>query len=227
MDKRKEWTQEQSRLRKLLASKASFATALELFFRQHAATHAAAVYPPGGWSIEDEALAGLSDEQIRHCPPKSINSIAWLLWHIARIEDMTIGFLVLGQPQIIHTENWLPRLNLSSPDCGAGMTENDVRQFSSQVNIDALKAYRREVGCATRQGVRQLSPDDLKTMIPNTQVDALVTNGSISPQAPWLADFYMNRPKGFFLIRTATSHNFLHMNQAWRLGKQLRGKEQG
>jgi len=32
-------------------------------------------------------VEGLSDEQLRWLPPNGVNSIAWLLWHIAEVED--------------------------------------------------------------------------------------------------------------------------------------------
>src|SRR5579864_1897744 len=32
-------------------------------------------------------VEGLSDAQLRWLPPNGVNSIAWLLWHIAEVED--------------------------------------------------------------------------------------------------------------------------------------------
>ncbi len=221
MDHRKSWTQQQTLLRKLLSSKASSEQGVQLFLQQHAATHTAAITPGLAWSLEDDALAGLSEGQVRYCPRPEINSIAWLLWHITRIEDMTINFLVLERPQVYMSADWAARLGLPLPDCGAGMDEAEVESFSAQVSVMALKAYRAAVGQTVQSGVCQLQAAQLKEMVPNASVDELVKEGSISAKAGWLSEFYYNRTKGFFLTRTATSHNFLHLNQAARLGKKL------
>ena len=54
-----------------------------LFLDQHAIMHSAAV---GGnkMSAAERAFAGLSDEQMRVRPREDLNSLAWLMWHIAR-----------------------------------------------------------------------------------------------------------------------------------------------
>ncbi|WP_198510326.1 hypothetical protein [Bacillus solitudinis] len=35
--------------------------------------------------------------------PDTRNSIAWHLWHITRIEDMTMNLLVIDKQQVLHT----------------------------------------------------------------------------------------------------------------------------
>jgi len=221
MDPRKQWTQRQTQLRKLLGAKASFEQAMLLFMQQHAAVHSAKISGSNGWSLADEALAGLTDVQIKTIPRRSANSIAWLLWHAARIEDISITFLVLGRPQVLDQADWAARLGLPLRDVGAGMTEAEVERFSAQVSVSALKAYRAAVGRSTRFGLSLLEQPQLKEVAPTGTIQQLVADGSISEKAPWLAKFYSNRPKSFFLTRTATSHNFLHINQAFRLIAKL------
>ena len=62
----------------------------DLFLEQHAAMHTAAV---GGnkMSAAERTFAGLTDEQMRVRPREDLNSIAWLMWHIARAEDILCG----------------------------------------------------------------------------------------------------------------------------------------
>ena len=36
-------------------------------------------------------VEGLSDERLQWLPPNGVNSIAWLLWHIAEVEDNWMG----------------------------------------------------------------------------------------------------------------------------------------
>ncbi|RPI34802.1 MAG: DinB family protein [Chloroflexota bacterium] len=223
MTHQKTWTERQTQLRKLINARGCFEEAIRLFLEQHAAVHAASISPGVPWSLADEAVAALTPDQWRFCPPKDANSIAWLLWHITRIEDMTITHLVLKQPQVWESGSWVSRLETPIRDCGAGMTAEEVKDFSDQVSIQGLVDYRAAVGRSTRIGVCRLQATQLKEIAPTSAVHKLVEEGSIGANAPWLTEFYTNRPKGFFLTRTATSHNFLHLNQAARLGKKLKG----
>ncbi len=220
-DLHKLWTQQQAELRKALSATAHFTRGMQLFIDQYAVMHTAALSGGRYWSLHDQALAGVTQEQFRACPHPEINSIAWLLWHSTRIEDMTMNSLVLEQPQVLLESDWTPRLGLALRDCGAGMDEAEVRAFSAQVSMPGLIAYRCAVGEKVFASVQGLSAAQLKEIVPTSRVMALCAEGSIGPKAGWLAEFYTHRNKGFFLTRTATSHNFLHLNQAARLKEKL------
>jgi hypothetical protein len=225
MDHCKNWTRQQTELRKLLSAKTYFAEGIQLFLRQHAAVHTAAVSGCPDWSLQDEVLAGLPEEQYRACPRPGMNSIAWLLWHTARIEDITLSFLVFEQAQVLLREDWTARLGLPLRDVGAGMDESDVANLSRQISIRGLLDYRAAVGRNTQAAVVNLQAAQLKEIVPGSTVQRLEEDGSISARAPWLTAFYSNRPKGFFLTRI-TSHNYIHLAEAGRvpglLGKACR-----
>ncbi len=224
MDERQQWTKRQTQLRKLLQAKGCFGQGLGLFFQQHAAVHTARISRDTGWSLQDHALAGLTDAQMRLCPRPGDNSIAWLLWHTARIEDITLNFLVLERRQILQSGDWPMRLGISLRDVGAAMTAGEVASLSSQISIPALKAYRAAVGRSVQMGMVKLGEAQAKDIVPAATVARLVADGSIGARAPWLAEFYSDRPKVFFLTRI-TSHNFLHLSQAARLRGRLVGGE--
>ncbi len=217
MDDRRKWTARQDQLRKLLNAKAHFDEAMRLFLEQHAAVHGAEISGRGFWSLQDEVLDGLSDEQIRTIPRPGENSIAWLLWHTTRIEDMTLNCLVFEQPQIMDSSDWESRLGLPSRDVGASMDAEQVATLSASVSVRALIEYRAAVGRSTRQGVRGLNPEQLKEDVPDSSIQKFVDEGSISQQGHWLYEYYLGRSKGFFLTRTATSHNFIHLMEARRI----------
>ena len=224
MDNRKNWTSQQNELRLLLGARAHFEQAMQLFLQQHAAVHSALVSGSGCWSLQDEVLAGLTDQQIKTVHRSGLNSIAWLLWHITRIEDLSINFLVLDQPQVLMSarEAWLPRLGLASPDVGASMDAVEVSDLSARICVPALKEYRDEVGRSTRAGVLRLQADQLKQVVPETAIQQLRGEGSISRKGEWLSEYYTGRTRGFFLTRTATSHNFIHLNEGGRARAKLR-----
>ena len=150
MDNRKNWTQKQDLLRKTLSSKARFDEAIQLFLSQHAAVHSAAISGGENWSLHDEVLANLSEELIKRVPRPGQNSIAWLLWHITRIEDMTINTLSMNQAQVWNIE-WAAQLGYALPDCGASMDETDVADFSSRIIVGSLLDSALQLGCVRDQ----------------------------------------------------------------------------
>jgi hypothetical protein len=87
--------------------------------------------------------------------------------------------------------------------------------------VPALRDYRDAIGRSTRAGVERLRAAQLKQVIPDVAIQQLRDEGSISRKGEWLAEYYTGRTKGFFLTRTATSHNFIHLNEAGRVGAKL------
>src|SRR5438128_539079 len=129
--------------------------AMQLFLRQHSIVHSSEVAEGGEWSIVDSILDGLTDEQMRMRPGKGTNSIAWLLWHMARTEDVAMNKLVARRPQVLDEEGWLERLNIRR-DIGTSMNDDEVADFSRHVNVEAIRAYRNAVGRRTRDIVQSL-----------------------------------------------------------------------
>src|SRR5512145_2911341 len=50
-----------------------------------------------GRSAAERTFGGLSDEQMRVRPREDLNSLAWLLWHIARVEDSMVNRVLAGR----------------------------------------------------------------------------------------------------------------------------------
>ena len=64
-------------------------------------------------------------------PTSKDETIAWVLWHIARIEDLTMGILVAGDGQLFDT-GWKRRINLPVSDTGNALSDDGIMQLSSQ-----------------------------------------------------------------------------------------------
>jgi len=68
--------------------------ALAFFLAQHARLHAADVAEER--TLAERVFGGLTDEQLRLRPVKGSNSLAWLLWHMARTEDAAVNAVVIS-----------------------------------------------------------------------------------------------------------------------------------
>lgn len=218
---RRYWNEQQQLFRQALTSKRDHQETIRLFLGQHTMVHSAAMSRSEAWSFEDEVSEGLSDTQLRSRPRGFANSIVWLIWHIARIEDVTMNMLVAGRPQVLDEDDWVSQLHLNRRDVGTSMSENEVEDFSSQVDCRTLRAYRMAVGRRTREIVSALQPAELWERIDPTNVHRLTAEGALAEAAFELAQAWSGWQKAGMLTMPATRHSFTHLNEAYRMRKKL------
>src|SRR6266446_773486 len=175
----------------------------DLFLEQHAAMHTAAV---GGnkMSAAERTFAGLTDEQMRVRPREDLNSIAWLMWHIARAEDILVGQVVAGGAQLFD-EGWKKRLNVSRPDFGIGMTSPEVSELTRQIDVVALR---------TRQIISAFKPGDWDGAVQADAVERAAAAGAFGPRTEALTKGFPGRPRTGLLSAIALFHSAAHMGEA-------------
>jgi hypothetical protein len=105
-------------------------------------------------------LQGVSAEQMRIKLPEH-NSIAWILWHLARGEDWGVNTMLRGVEQVLDREQWNPRLGLTRRDWGAGMTEAEVIELTQQIDLEALRGYFEAVTAETLRFLETFDFDEL------------------------------------------------------------------
>ena len=196
---------------------------MHLFLHQHAIAHSAEMAGEGEceWSFQDAVLEGFSDEQMRLRPQPGMNSVAWLIWHMARTEDVVMNLLVADRPQVLHEGDWLSKLNPSRADIGTGMGDEDVAGISTNLDIAALRAYRVAVGRRTREIVQTLRPEELRESVDPSRIAGLLSEGVLIADAHSLAEFWKSKTKAFLLAMPATGHNFAHLGEAINVKRRL------
>lgn len=189
--------------------------ALQLFLKDHARIHSSAVGgAEGNVYLEDVMVSGLNDEQLRARPQGGLNSIAWLIWHLARSEDMTVNVLVAGRKQVLEEGGWLRRLGLSRIDIGTGMSDDEVDEFAALVDVRAVRDYRAAVGRRTREVVSAMRPEDLDDVIDPAHLDQAFADGTIDARAGWLRGFVGGKTKAFLLGHGVPGHGYMHLGEA-------------
>jgi hypothetical protein len=217
----KQWNQGQQNLRRALL-KEDHQKAIELFLAQHAMVHSARVSKSKLWSFEDEILNDLPEEQFRCIPPGSEHSIAWILFHLARCEDITMNILVAGTPQLFTRDSWREKLKATIIHSANSMDDQSVAAFSARIDLDQLRAYRQSVGRRTRQIVRKLKRKELKQKVDPSHVQRIMDEGALLPEAIEILNYWSTRTIAGLLLMPPTRHNFLHLNEALRIKQKLR-----
>ena len=111
-----------------------------------------------------DAVEGLSTEELSYRVDDGANPIAWLVWHLARVQDDHVAH-VAGTEQLWTSAGWVGRfgLTLGVDDTGYGHRPEQV----AAVTADAatLLGYYDAVEHATLAYVRGLSDEDLDRVV--------------------------------------------------------------
>ena len=218
---RKGWNARQKKLRTLLSDPASFAQAIDLFLQQHAEVHSSAVSSHGSLSFEDMIIRDLTAQQMVEIPDRMEHSIAWIMWHLARIEDVTMNMLIAGESQLLERDDWKRKMGIPAVHTGNAMSKRETIELSRSVDISELKNYRVAVGRRTEEIVKQLDPDALVQAVSPTRLDLLLRQGAVVEEAKGLIDYWGKRTIAGLLLMPPTRHCFIHLNEAARIKAKL------
>jgi hypothetical protein len=210
------WNQRHKELRALLGS-GDHQAAVGIFLEQHAAVHSSAMAGSESWSFADEVWEGHTEESARRVADDGEHSLAWIVWHIARIEDVTMNVLAAGNPQILLRDGWLDRMGIVLRHTGNVMDREAVVGLSDTIDLDALRAYRLAVGRGTRELAGRLQPPDLKEKVDPARLQRLTDEGAVVEEAAGLLEYWSRRTIAGLLLMPATRHNFVHLNEALQL----------
>jgi uncharacterized damage-inducible protein DinB len=111
------------------------------------------------------ALEGLAAEQLNARVGPDANSIAWLAWHLARVQDDHIAEAA-DQEQVYTADNWYSRFDLpfEPTETGFGFTSAQVGQVQV-ASADLLLDYAGAVHGCTIEFLRGLTDDDLDQVV--------------------------------------------------------------
>jgi hypothetical protein len=179
---------------------------LERFLHDHAAIHTQAVAHADPFNM-DYLLEGLTEKQLR-VRPHGLNSLAWIFWHVARVEDGFVSCIVLGRDQLLDQDNWSARL--TAPTRDVSTSKEKVAELSDSINIEALLAYRDAVGRRTREGLQALWPDQWDEPIAVTDVRRAVAAGICGEE---VEQFLPGKSRESALHWWGLHHTLMHLGQ--------------
>lgn len=125
--------------------------------------------------VVDAAVEGLTPDQLAQSPAPGANSIAWLVWHLTRIQDDHVAD-VAGSEQVWTADGWARRFDLPFDDAehGYGMDADDAAKVRADAEL--LAGYHHAVHARTTEYLATLSDTDLDRVV-DTNWDPPVTLG--------------------------------------------------
>ena len=121
----------------------------------------------------DEIADGLTDEVADYRATPGANSIAWLIWHSARVQDIQLAD-VAGVEQVWLRDGWVDRFGLDLPrnDTGYGHGPEQVAKVRAPAQL--LSAYYHAVHKLTLSYIAGVTAAELKRVV-DTNWDPPVT----------------------------------------------------
>ncbi len=108
----------------------------------------------------ERLLNGLSRDDVLQQPSRDSNSIAWLVWHLTRIQDFCISRL-MGEEQLWVKDGWHNRFGRKSDptDVGSGHGPAEVAALQTP-DAETLLDYLRAVAGRTQKYLSSLKASD-------------------------------------------------------------------
>ncbi|GAA2535831.1 mycothiol transferase [Mycolicibacterium diernhoferi] len=112
----------------------------------------------------DELTDGLTDEVSSWQPAAGANSIAWLIWHSARCQDLQLCDIA-GTEQVWTRDGWFERFALDLPpgDIGYGHGPDEVAKVRPPAKL--LSGYYHAVHKVTLEYVASIDDGELERIV--------------------------------------------------------------
>lgn len=122
-----------------------------------------------------DAVAGLSPEQLADRVDAHANSIGWLVWHLARVQDDHVAG-AFGADQVWTSAGWAERFGLPFPDSDIGYGHTSDQVAEVRADAEQLTGYLSAVHAATLARLREVGDDELQRVVDDSY-DPPVTLG--------------------------------------------------
>lgn len=151
-------------------------------------------------------------------------TIAYSLYHIFRIEDITANSLVKKGTQIFFANEYQRKMNSPIITTGNELAGREIAEFSSKLDIDGLYGYISEVNTATAALLKGLSYSDLKTKMTEADRENLIKLKTVSEDenAVWLIDYWCGKDVGGLIRMSLSRHWIMHIEACLRIRNKVR-----
>lgn len=108
-------------------------------------------------------LDGLTTEELNWRPNAEANSIAFIVWHTARVEDRWFQVFCQDKPDLWASERWFEKLGMDENQPAIRLTSADLASFPT-LTMDDLKSFFEAVRSETKKYLASIGPEDLETV---------------------------------------------------------------
>jgi len=106
------------------------------------------------------ALDGLTQEEAAWSPNAECNSIAFILWHMVRVEDFFVNRVIQRETVLYEAEGWREKLGTPAKDTGYQYTLEQLQAWPVP-KLEVLRGYANSVREKTLAFLKSIPPEKL------------------------------------------------------------------
>jgi uncharacterized damage-inducible protein DinB len=114
----------------------------------------------------ENSIKNLAEEELTFRPKTHSNSIIFLMWHLARVEDMWINRMILGTKEKYEADGWYKKFRTGAQENGIGFDLSKLAAWPVP-DLGLLQQYSSAVRAKTLDyltGLDDKSLDELKDL---------------------------------------------------------------
>lgn len=138
--------------------------------------------------------------------------LCWQFWHTYRIEDLVSNILMANQNQIFN-DQWQRKIGSVITDTGNALELEEAIEFGKKINVEALREYMIIVGKNTRNILKNLTLEQINSMVPEEWVMRILEEGGVTTdfRSVWLLVFWGRLTMGGMILTPMTDHHMMHL----------------
>lgn len=175
-------------------------------------------------AIYDYIFSVCNGDDFYKMPLANDKTIAYYLYHLTRIEDITSNTLIARKAQLFFSENFDKLLNSPIITTGNEIARDGLAEFSKMLDINQLRRYITVVLANTNIIIQNMSYEDSKVKIPIERKSELLKSNTVSTDenAFWLVDYWCNKTHAGLLLMPFSRHQMLHLDGCLRIINKMK-----
>lgn len=214
----KEWSELNKKMQFLLRKKDTFKDGISVCLELRNALSDAVEKLCGKLSNEQYSLMPYPDANGYHC-----KTIAYSIWHMARIEDITAHTLICGDEQVLFRYDYLKATCSPIITTGNELVRDEIIAFSQSLNISELLRYAADVKANTDELLSRLSFEDSKRRFTIDDKERVIASKGVSEDenAVWLIDYWCGKDIAGIIKMPFTRHLIMHIEAMMRIAGKI------
>lgn len=150
-------------------------------------------------------------------------TLAYSVWHIFRIEDITAHELIAEDEQVFFSGQYQEQVHSPIITTGNELEGEAIAVFSEKLDIQSLYGYAKAVMESTDKILLRLEYKDLKRKFGTGEKEKLLRSGCVDPgeNAVWLIDYWCSRDVRGLLKMPFCRHWIMHVEAMQRIKNKL------
>ena len=214
----KEWSEINKEMQLLLRKRDTFADGIEACLKLRNALSGAVKELCGRLCDEQYSLMPYPNAKGYHC-----KTIAYSIWHMARIEDITAHTLTADETQVLFRDNHLRETGSPIITTGNELVGDEIITFSKGLNIAGSLRYAGDVRASTDELLRDLSFEDTKRRFDDEDRRRVIASKCVSEDesAAWLIDYWCGKDVAGIIRMPFTRHLIMHIEAMMRIARKI------